>query len=223
MLDILPRFTHIINPKLKHIYLSFGPKGELVIKSPEVPQKEIEKLLLKKAGWISNAQKKLHAKKGKPIDFSGNCELYYLGKTYPLQLLAHEKKRTLLRFEEEQFRLCYLHYDEITFQKHINRFYKNRAESHIPPLVEEWSRRMKLYPEKVFFRKTKRQWGSCSATNALSFNTMAMKLPHDVIEYIIVHELAHIKHKHHQKDFWELVAKHLPDYRERVKALKQYM
>jgi len=81
---------------------------------------------------------------------------------------------------------------------------------------------MSLSPTDVRFRKTKRQWGSCSGKNVLSFNTMMMKLPHDVIEYIVIHELAHIRHKHHQKDFWQLVEQHLPDYKKKVKELKKY-
>ena len=81
---------------------------------------------------------------------------------------------------------------------------------------------MALVPTNIRFRKTKRQWGSCSGKNVLSFNTMLMKLPLSVIQYIIVHELAHIKHKHHQKSFWKLVEEHLPDYRQRVAELHTY-
>lgn len=51
---------------------------------------------------------------------------------------------------------------------------------------------------------------------------MMMKLPQNVIEYIIVHELAHIAHKHHQKPFWDLVAKHLPEYKTHIATLKTY-
>lgn len=51
---------------------------------------------------------------------------------------------------------------------------------------------------------------------------MMMKLPQDIIEYIVVHELAHIVHKHHQKSFWSLVEKHLPDYKQRIAVLKHY-
>ena len=51
---------------------------------------------------------------------------------------------------------------------------------------------------------------------------MLMKLPQDVIQYIIVHELAHIKHKHHQKSFWKLVETHIPNYKQHVTELKKY-
>jgi predicted metal-dependent hydrolase len=145
-----------------------------------------------------------------------------MGEIYPLILTTHSKKKYQLHFDGEQFTLLYHVYDEILFQKHVDHFYKIQVQKHIPSLVEKWSKKMSLFPTGLRFRKTKRQWGSCSGKNVLSFNTMIMKLPQDVIQYIIVHELAHIRHKHHQKDFWQEVEAYLPDYRSQVRELKNY-
>jgi predicted metal-dependent hydrolase len=221
-MSFLPSYTHIVNPKLKHIYLSFDERGNLVIKSPKVSHKRIEQLLLKKASWITKSREKLEEKKGKALDFSQGLELYYKGKAYPLGLVVYEKKRTKLVFDGEKFTIFYSHYDEALFQKHIDLFYKKEAQLFIPEYVSIWAKTMGLKPKNIAFRKTKRQWGSCSSRNDLSFNTMMMKLPQDMIQYIIVHELAHITHKHHQKAFWGLVQKYLPEYKTQVKALKAY-
>ena len=223
MLPLLPAYTHIVNPKLKHIYLKFDDEGNLIIKSPKVSPSRIEALLLKKSAWINRAREKIATKKGRRIDFSQDTELYYLGIPYPIKLVSHPKKRTILLQNEKAFELRYHRYDENLFGQKIDSFYKEQAKIHIPPLIEKWSKRMDLMPTRITFRKTKRQWGSCSAKNALSFNTMMMKLPQNVIEYIIVHELAHIRHKHHQKAFWELVETYLPDYKKRVRELKTYI
>lgn len=224
MLSILPSYTHIINPKLKHIYLRLDEEGNLIIRSPKVSQRRIEQLLLKKAGWINQAREKIESKKGKPADFSASkATLYYLGRSYPLHLVPHTLKKCALSFDQERFTLCYDRYDEPLFQKKIDAFYKDSAKQYLPPLIEKWKREMQLSPTKVSFRKTKRQWGSCSTNNALSFNTMMMKLPQDVIEYIIVHELAHIEHKHHQPPFWALVSQHLPHYKQLIAELKTYL
>ena len=222
MLPLLPQYTHIINPRLKHVYLKFDETGHLIIKSPKISQHRIEQILLKKSAWINRAREKIASQKATCVDFSEKSELYYFGKPYPLHLVPHEKKKATLLFEEEHFMLMYDTYNEALFEQHINRFYKVKAQKEIPPLVEKWAERMQLFPTKITFRKTKRQWGSCSAKNALSFNTMMMKLPQNVIEYIIVHELAHISHKHHQKPFWDLVAKHLPEYKMHIAILKTY-
>lgn len=221
-MPLLPRYTHIVNPKLKHIYLSLDEDGELVIKSPKVSQGQIEALLLKKASWITRSRQKFQAKKGKALNFAHNPVLYFKGQAYTLNLLRHEKKQSKLTFNDHTFTLFYHNYDESLFQKHIDRFYKEEAKSYIPKHVASWAETMQLSYRKISFRKTKRQWGSCSANNALSFNTMVMKLPENVIQYIIVHELSHITHKHHQKAFWQLVEQHLPEYRTQVEELKNY-
>ena len=216
---MLPSYRHIINKQLKHTYLSFDDEGNLIIKSPQVSQRYIETLLIKKSAWIQKSKKKILQKKGKTSHFS---ELYFQGQCYPLTLQEHDKKRVKLLFEEDRFDLYYQAYDEALFQKHIDTFYKAKAKEVIPDLVDNWAKTMDLSYTKLSFRKTKRQWGSCSGKNALSFNSMCMKLPEDVLQYIIVHELAHIKHKHHQKSFWDCVESYMPSYKIQVKALKAY-
>lgn len=221
-MSLLPQYRHIVNPKLKHIYLSFDESGELVIKSPKVSLRKIEQLLIKKSSWIERSREKIQQKKGKSLDFSNLLELYFMGDVYPLVLKKHSKKKTQLIFNEKEFTLLYYSYDEILFQKQVDSFYKTEAKKYIPLLVKIWAEKMSLTPSDIRFRKTKRQWGSCSAKNVLSFNTMMMKLPQDVIQYIIVHELAHIRHKHHQRSFWQEVERYLPDYKKQVQVLKNY-
>lgn len=221
-MSLLPHYTHIVKPKLKHIYLSFDEAGNLIIKSPRVSQEQIERLLLKKASWINRSRQKIQTKKGKLPDFKHNSQLYFLGQSYPVHLMLHDKKRTKLLFDGVAFRLYYHDFDDRTFQAHIDKFYKKETQIYLPSLVEQWSKKMGLSYNNISFRKTKRQWGSCSVKNDLSFNTMVMKLPPDIIQYIVVHELAHIKYKHHQKAFWQCVESYLPDYKIYVNELKNY-
>ncbi|SFV56842.1 Putative predicted metal-dependent hydrolase [hydrothermal vent metagenome] len=222
MYGILPEYTHIVKPKLRNTYLSFDEKGNLVIKSPEVSQHYIEQLLLKKAEWITESREKIRQKKGKSVDFTEKSRLYFKGSSYPLKMLSHNKQKTALSFESDLFLLYFYQYNEILFRKHIDRFYKKEAEQFLPALVAKYAQQMQLFPKKIQFRKTKRQWGSCSGKNVLSFNTMLMKLPPNVIEYVVVHELAHIEHKHHQKSFWDLVGDHIPDYKACIRELHTY-
>jgi predicted metal-dependent hydrolase len=221
-MQFLPSYRHIVSKKLKHTYLTFDDKGDLVIKSPKVSQAYIEKLLIKKASWIKNSKEKIAKRKSTLLTFSEGDRLYYKGEAFPLLYKTHKAKRVKLTFEENVFTMYYGTYDEKLFQKHINSFYKKEAENNILPMVVKWSKIMGLKYSKVSFRKTKRQWGSCSSQNALSFNTMMLKLPQSVMEYVVIHELAHIKHKHHQKTFWSLVANYVPDYKEKIVTLKEY-
>lgn len=221
-MSILPVYTHIVNKRLKHTYLSFDDEGNLVIKSPKVSPQYIEALLLKKSAWIRRSQQKLIQKKGRLNTFTQEPTLYYKGNNYPLVMKKHEKKRVTLHFDGHGFLLSYAQYDEGLFHKQTDAFYRNKAKEEIPLLLEKWSGIMNLTYNKLSFRKAKRQWGSCSGKNNLSFNTMMMKLPQEVIEYIVVHELAHITHKHHQKAFWDCVACYLPDYKARIVVLKTF-
>ncbi len=224
MTAILPSYRHIINPKLKYIYLSFDGDGSLVIKSPKISQQEIEKTLIKKSAWISRSRQKLLAKKGKPLQFNEDDKVYYLGRDYSIEYIESQKPRTILKFGEKiGFFIIYNQFDTDTFTQKIEQFYKNKAQEIIPNITQAHADKMQLYPSKVSFRKAKRQWGSCSVKNAISFNYLMMKLPLDVIQYIIVHELAHIKHKHHQKEFWELVAIYMPNYKKYQLELKFFV
>jgi hypothetical protein len=220
-MEILPPYTHIINRKLKHTYLSLGEHGNLIVKSPALSVQSIEKILLKRLQWIQNAQKCFHEKKGRYSTFSQKNQLYFLGIEYPLELVASNK--TQLTFNQDKFILYYQIYDTTIFRKHINNFYRKEAIQYILPLVKQWAETMQCLPVKVSFRKTKRQWGSCSGKDYLSFNTMIMKTPKDAIIYVVIHELAHIKYKHHQKDFWDFVSSHMPNYKEKQVMLNQYV
>ena len=81
---------------------------------------------------------------------------------------------------------------------------------------------MNLYPKKVSFRKAKTRWGSCSSKDFISLNIALAALPRTLSDYIIIHELAHIKHKNHSKAFWALVGKYYPNYKEARDELKKF-
>ncbi len=83
---------------------------------------------------------------------------------------------------------------------------------------------MKLFPTSIKYRKNKNTWGgSCNYKNGLNFNTLLSKFPLEVIEYIVIHELAHIKHKNHSKEFWNLVYYYCQDYKNREKLLRSFL
>lgn len=104
--------------------------------------------------------------------------------------------------------------------KDLDKFYKEEIQKIIPSLVEKYSNLMQLYPTKISYRKNRRTWGSCNFKNELNFNILLAKYPIFIIEYIVIHELAHIKHKNHSKDFYFLVEKFSPNYKKIEKFFK---
>lgn len=97
---------------------------------------------------------------------------------------------------------------------------KALAKAEIPRRVEHYSNIMELYPSSVKITSAKTRFGSCSGKNSLCFSYMLMQYPTEAIDYVVVHELAHIKEKNHSAAFYSLVAEYLPDYKAREKMLK---
>ena len=107
--------------------------------------------------------------------------------------------------------------------KNIDNFYKKEILKYLPNLVETYAKKMNLIPTSIKYRKNKRTWGSCNYKNGLNFNILLMKFPLELMEYVIIHELAHIKHKNHSKSFWDLVEVYCPDYKKREKIFKNFL
>ncbi|BAK70589.1 M48 family metallopeptidase [Aliarcobacter butzleri] len=107
--------------------------------------------------------------------------------------------------------------------KNLDKFYKNEIEKILPNIVETFSKRMDLYPTSISYRKNKRTWGSCNFKNGLNFNILLMKFPLEIMQYVVIHELSHIKHKNHSKNFWNLVEKYCPNYKQIEKEFKNFL
>ena len=97
---------------------------------------------------------------------------------------------------------------------------KKAAKEYIPNKVLEYSEIMGLKPSGIKITSARTRFGSCSGKNSLCFSYLLMQKPLEAVDYVIVHELAHIKHKNHGKRFYALVEKYMPDYRERNRLLK---
>lgn len=98
---------------------------------------------------------------------------------------------------------------------------KRMAREIIPARVAHFSRIMGLTPTGLRITSARTRWGSCSAKNSLNFSWRLMDYPPEAIDYVVVHELAHIAHHDHSREFYALVASILPDYKERAALLKR--
>lgn len=98
---------------------------------------------------------------------------------------------------------------------------KKEAKDIIPKRVEYYSNLMNLYPTGVKVTAAKKRLGSCSGKNSLCFSCFLINYPIEAIDYVVVHELAHIKYHDHSKNFYELIKRYMPDYKERIKLLKK--
>ena len=97
----------------------------------------------------------------------------------------------------------------------------SRAKEILPQKVEYYGRLMGLMPTGLTITDARKRFGSCSGKNRISFAWRLMRCPEKAIDYVVVHELAHIRHKNHGAAFYQLIASVLPDYKERIKLLKE--
>jgi predicted metal-dependent hydrolase len=94
------------------------------------------------------------------------------------------------------------------------------ARAVIPEKVRLWSDRMGLSPTRISITRARTRYGSCSGKNAISFSCRLMQREDDLIDYVVVHELAHILHKNHGRDFHQLIEQNLPAHRALEKRLR---
>ena len=95
----------------------------------------------------------------------------------------------------------------------LNKFYKASGVEILDKVIKEKSKVMRLYPSKVSYRAQKTRWGSCSSEGSLSMNWKLVFSPPESLEYVVIHELAHLQFQDHSKNFWSLVKKYSPDYK----------
>lgn len=101
------------------------------------------------------------------------------------------------------------------------RVLKKQAQVLVTKKVLEWNKVYNFEYKNISIKNQKTRWGSCSQNKNLNFNYKIVHLPTDLLDYLIVHELCHLKELNHSKNFWQLVALAIPDYKLRRKALKE--
>lgn len=98
---------------------------------------------------------------------------------------------------------------------------KKAALEILPQKVKHYAEIMGVSPTGIKITSAKKRFGSCSSKNSLCFSFMLMQYPEEAVDYVVVHELAHIRHHNHSRDFYLFIEKYMPDYKEREKLLKK--
>jgi len=207
----------------KNTYINVDTDGVLVKTNDTTTIEQINEMVHNKQKWIS---KKLELFKAIAInrDITTGSRLYYMGKSYYVEMFQDESAKTItINFTHSKFHITTPpKYRDRELHNTIESFYKQKAIEKITPLTKKWAKNMGVTPEHVSFRYSKKRWGSCSGANRISFNYHLVKLSSSLIEYVVIHELAHVTLKNHSKEFWKLVHKHMRDYKVKEEKIRVF-
>lgn len=212
----------LVRSRRRSIGLEVRPDATLVVRAPtRTPLWFVESLLREKAGWIEEKLSKArsHVSLLPRHDFLTGERFPYLGRDWPLAVVAFQK--TPLTFDDKAgFSLDIAAFDrgEVIFEQ----WYRDQARKLLAERVQHFAPLVGVSLPRLRITGAERRWGSCSTTGTVSFTWRLIMAPMDVIDYVVVHELAHLREMNHSVRFWALVVSVLPDYEERRRWLKEY-
>jgi predicted metal-dependent hydrolase len=208
----------LIRSKRKTMTLIIERDGTLTVRAPlRVSKSQIEAFVQEKTNWIDRTRQKIKAAEVSPRQYIDGEKFLFLGSSFDLKLVRPQ--RPSLKFDGE-FRLSN------TAQKRgesiFTRWYKDRAFEIITERVAKFSEQYDFAPKQLKITSARTRWGSCSPNGGLNFSWRLVMAPLDVIDYVVIHELAHLRVKNHSRKFWKLVESVLPGYKVQRKWLREH-
>ena len=195
--------------------------GRIFIYAPyRTPKWEIERFIKEKRSWIVKkmSEKERSIKEAEKAFIPGE-KFLYLGESYPLEIEESSNRKVPLKLSFGKFVLDKDHIEEA--KDLFIQWYKKEAKARIIERIDFYSNRLQLFSKGIRITSAKYRWGSCSRDNRLSFSWRIIMASLSIIDYILIHELVHIKEKNHSKRFWNYLESILPDYRKHRLWLKK--
>lgn len=212
------QYDRLIRAKRRSIALIIERDGSLTVRAPRrVTLKDIHGFIEEKSDWIIRSREKLMsiepvAKK----QYVDGERFLFLGREYELRLVRPQ--RPVLKFESG-FALSASARErgELAFIK----WYKTQALTVFSERVHRYSIMHGFEPKQVKVNSAKTRWGSCTSNGTINFSWRLVMAPLDVVDYVVLHELSHLKVKNHSPRFWKLVEFLCPDFKHRRKWLRE--
>ena len=212
------RIDQIIFSKRKTMALIVENDGSVTVRAPlKTSDKIIKKFVEGHAEWVEKKKAEIRAAVPiQPKQYLPGEDFLYLGQAYPLEIVKDQKKKLVL---EDGFKLAESLQEDA--KQVFHNWYRQQARLLIEARVAFFAEKHQLQYAKVRISSARTRWGSCSSKGTLSFSWRLIRTPPEVVDYVILHELAHTVHHNHSKRFWKLVEKLMPDYKEQRKQLRK--
>lgn len=222
MFDILARMSvqidEFIRARRRTISIQVRPDGRVIVRAPlRTAEKVVRAFVESKAAWV--AQKKAEAAQHTPVvakQFRDGERFPLLGREIRLRVVSQQRKALSLVGDEFILSQKALPKAAQTFEK----WYKAYALEILTERVKGYAVRYQFVPGRIRISSARTRWGSCSSSGTLSFTWRLVMAPLEVVDYVVIHELVHLKVKNHSKTFWDHVAALMPDYKRHVAWLK---
>lgn len=208
----------LVKKKRKTISIKITENGEVIISAPlSLSNTRIEEFLKNKAGWIISKLDMVKASANTKSNISEKDNLMLLGESFKLNIYDNEERVIRVTFKHRQLHVyapINIDGDKDAYIKEaLTNWYMKQASLIYRERVEHYSKILKVHYNKITIKEQKTRWGSCSSKGNLNFNWRVIIAPIQIVDYLVVHELCHLVHMNHSKDFWALVESIVPNYK----------
>ncbi|MBD3329019.1 DUF45 domain-containing protein [Candidatus Dojkabacteria bacterium] len=220
----MPKYNpnKIIRSDRKTIGIQITEKGEIIVRAPKIATKESihtvlsasEKWIEKKLNKIAQQQARYKVKKFVPGE-----EFLYMGEKY--KLVVAEKPINKVDLHDNLIISSKLAGNPKLARKALEDWYREELRSFVNDKARQYAQNLEVEYKKIRITGAKTRWGSCSGKKNLNFSWRLIMAPEEIIDYVVVHELCHLREMNHSKRFWELVSTIVPDWKDKRKWFKE--
>lgn len=212
--------------KVKNLYISIE-NGEVAIKAPwYVTSSQIQEIVEQKREWIYEKLSEYNNSPRATKKYKEGERFQILSQNYYLQIQFKNIQQAKLNVEKGIIDIILPNKlknknNKEKIKSMIEKMYQMIAEKEIEDAMEKVRIRVGLAPEEYKVKKLTRVWGNCSSTKKITLNRDLVMYSRKAIEYVVLHEICHLKYMNHSKKFWNMVEEYMPDYKEAEIELKK--
>ena len=216
----------VVFKDIKNVHLSvYPPSGRVRISAPlRMDIDTIRVFAITRLGWVKQQQKKFQEQERETPREYLNLESHYVwGKRYLLKVIESEETPTVELKHKKMVLSVRPGTDDKKKQAIIDAWYREQLKNALPPLIAKWEPLLGVKVERFFVRRMKTKWGSCNyKARNIRLNTELVKKPQECLEYVIIHEMAHLLEPTHNSRFIMLMDRFMPKwqfYRDKLNQL----
>lgn len=215
----------LISKKRKTIGIYIDVYGHVEVQVPKgTAEEKVIQLLEEKWDLVLRTIKEMKERMaGQKERFYDHGEVFqYLGHEYPIEIFEDAGiKQDHVVFKKEKLVIYVRQHDDERIKQALKRFYYQKCKALVEGRIRFYQSGFKMKPKSVRIADNNFRWGTCDSNLHLTFNWKLAMAPLKVIDYVVVHEMCHMVHLNHDRSFWRLVGKMIPDYEQREYWLAQ--